>query len=105
MFFVRSVVEGIFRSLNNLLERFHQSYFFYLLPASDRYVSIGKYFYLFVSFLLSAETDSVLSYISFLYTNTDLPLATVETLTCILTKLQYANDSNQGAEVQLNPFL
>nr|XP_018917594.1 PREDICTED: glycosylphosphatidylinositol anchor attachment 1 protein [Bemisia tabaci]XP_018917595.1 PREDICTED: glycosylphosphatidylinositol anchor attachment 1 protein [Bemisia tabaci] len=37
------VVEGIFRSLNNLLERFHQSYFFYLLPASDRYVSIGNY--------------------------------------------------------------
>lgn len=30
------------RSLNNLLERFHQSYFFYLLPSTDRYVSIGK---------------------------------------------------------------
>jgi len=37
------VVEGIFRSLNNLLERFHQSFFFYLLPATDRYVSIGLY--------------------------------------------------------------
>ena len=31
------------RSLNNLLERFHQSFFFYLLPATDRYVSIGLY--------------------------------------------------------------
>lgn len=37
------VVEGIFRSLNNLMERFHQSFFFYLLPSTDRYVSIGLY--------------------------------------------------------------
>lgn len=36
------VLEGILRSLNNLLERFHQSYFFYLLPGNDRYISIGK---------------------------------------------------------------
>lgn len=32
----------MFRSLNNLLERFHQSFFFYLLPSTDRYVSIGN---------------------------------------------------------------
>lgn len=37
------LIEGISRSLNNLLERFHQSYFFYLLVASDRFVSIGDY--------------------------------------------------------------
>ncbi|KAK7867039.1 hypothetical protein R5R35_005680 [Gryllus longicercus] len=37
------VVEGICRSLNNLLERFHQSFFFYLLSATDRYISIGAY--------------------------------------------------------------
>lgn len=37
------VLEGVFRSLNNLLERFHQSYFFYLQPATDRYISIGMY--------------------------------------------------------------
>ncbi|XP_027037260.1 glycosylphosphatidylinositol anchor attachment 1 protein-like isoform X1 [Pocillopora damicornis] len=37
------VIEGIFRSLNNLLEQFHQSFFFYLLPESNRYVSIGLY--------------------------------------------------------------
>lgn len=37
------IVEGISRSLNNLLERFHQSYFFYLLVTHDRYVSIGDY--------------------------------------------------------------
>nr|CAD7409168.1 unnamed protein product [Timema poppensis] len=37
------VMEGLFRSLNNLLERFHQSYFFYLQPTTDRYISIGMY--------------------------------------------------------------
>ncbi|KAL1464520.1 hypothetical protein WDU94_004156 [Cyamophila willieti] len=37
------VIEGVFRSMNNLLERFHQSYFFYLLPSSDRFVSISYY--------------------------------------------------------------
>lgn len=36
-------MEGLLRSLNNLLERFHQSFFFYLLPDTDRYVSIGVY--------------------------------------------------------------
>ncbi|ERL95801.1 glycosylphosphatidylinositol anchor attachment 1 protein-like [Dendroctonus ponderosae] len=37
------VIEGVFRSMNNLLERFHQSFFFYILPSSDRYISIGLY--------------------------------------------------------------
>ncbi|XP_033356701.1 glycosylphosphatidylinositol anchor attachment 1 protein [Bombus vosnesenskii] len=37
------IVESIVRSLNNLLERFHQSYFFYLLPSTDTYISIGLY--------------------------------------------------------------
>ncbi|XP_031625830.1 glycosylphosphatidylinositol anchor attachment 1 protein [Contarinia nasturtii] len=37
------LIEGITRSVNNLLERFHQSFFFYLLVASDRFVSIGDY--------------------------------------------------------------
>ncbi|XP_043277849.1 glycosylphosphatidylinositol anchor attachment 1 protein isoform X2 [Venturia canescens] len=40
---VGRVVESIVRSLNNLLERFHQSFFFYLLPSTDRYISIGLY--------------------------------------------------------------
>ncbi|XP_028920022.1 glycosylphosphatidylinositol anchor attachment 1 protein [Ornithorhynchus anatinus] len=35
--------EGLFRKLNNLLERLHQSYFFYLLPSLSRFVSIGLY--------------------------------------------------------------
>merc|ERR1712150_195864 len=37
------VMEGVVRSMNNLLERFHQSFFSYLLPETGRYVSIGLY--------------------------------------------------------------
>ncbi|KFM78527.1 Glycosylphosphatidylinositol anchor attachment 1 protein, partial [Stegodyphus mimosarum] len=37
------VLEGVVRSLNNLLEKFHQSFFFYLLPSVRNYVSIGLY--------------------------------------------------------------
>jgi glycosylphosphatidylinositol transamidase len=36
-------VESLFRSLNNLLEHLHQSFFFYLLLHSKRFVSIGTY--------------------------------------------------------------
>lgn len=36
-------LESILRSLNNLLERFHQSYFFYMMAATNRFVSIGQY--------------------------------------------------------------
>lgn len=37
------VLEGTVRSLNNLLEKFHQSFFFYLLPSTRSYISIGLY--------------------------------------------------------------
>ncbi|CAG8486788.1 16795_t:CDS:10 [Acaulospora morrowiae] len=37
------MVESTFRSLNNLLEHLHQSFFFYLLPSPERYISIGSY--------------------------------------------------------------
>ncbi|XP_018614352.1 glycosylphosphatidylinositol anchor attachment 1 protein isoform X1 [Scleropages formosus] len=40
---VGKLLEGMFRKLNNLLERLHQSYFFYLLPSLSRFVSIGYY--------------------------------------------------------------
>ncbi|KAF3490575.1 rhomboid protein 2 [Arthroderma uncinatum] len=36
-------IEGLVRSINNLLEHFHQSFFFYLLMHSKRFVSIGTY--------------------------------------------------------------
>ncbi len=37
------VIESSFRSLNNLLEHLHQSFFFYLLMHANRFVSIGTY--------------------------------------------------------------
>ncbi|XP_053571948.1 glycosylphosphatidylinositol anchor attachment 1 protein [Bombina bombina] len=40
---VGKTIEGMFRKLNNLSERLHQSYFFYLLPSLSRFVSIGIY--------------------------------------------------------------
>ncbi|OQR68617.1 glycosylphosphatidylinositol anchor attachment 1 protein-like [Tropilaelaps mercedesae] len=40
---VGRVVEGLVRSVNNLLQRFHRSFFYYFLPTSDRYVSIAYY--------------------------------------------------------------
>ncbi|KAK4944086.1 Glycosyl phosphatidyl inositol protein transamidase complex subunit [Elasticomyces elasticus] len=42
MAFGRSI-ESICRSLNNLLEKLHQSFFFYLMMQSNRFVSIGTY--------------------------------------------------------------
>ncbi len=36
-------IESLFRSLNNLLEHLHQSFFFYLLLQDKRFVSIGTY--------------------------------------------------------------
>ena len=37
------VAEAVFRSVNNLLEKFHQSFFFYLLLAPRDFVSISSY--------------------------------------------------------------
>ncbi|KAF2169586.1 hypothetical protein M409DRAFT_19998 [Zasmidium cellare ATCC 36951] len=37
------VAESMFRSINNLLEKFHQSFFFYILLNTHRFVSIGSY--------------------------------------------------------------
>lgn len=36
-------IESNLRSLNNLLERFHQSFFLYLLTTPDTFISIGNY--------------------------------------------------------------
>ncbi|SCV04366.1 LAMI_0H15544g1_1 [Lachancea mirantina] len=52
------IPEAVFRSVNNLLEKFHQSFFFYLLLAPRLFVSIGSYLpaaiLLSVSFMLSS---------------------------------------------------
>uniref|UniRef100_A0A8C1BYB7 GPI-anchor transamidase component GPAA1 n=1 Tax=Cyprinus carpio carpio TaxID=630221 RepID=A0A8C1BYB7_CYPCA len=56
------LLEGMVRKLNNLLERLHQSYFFYLLPSLSRFVSIGCYMLAFgllvVILLLRGVTEA-----------------------------------------------
>lgn len=37
------VTEGGLRSLNNILEKFHQSYFLYILPSTHKFVSVAFY--------------------------------------------------------------
>ncbi|GAA5895626.1 hypothetical protein JCM5296_003765 [Sporobolomyces johnsonii] len=36
-------VESTFRSLNNLLERFHQSFFLYIMTSVDTFIAVGNY--------------------------------------------------------------
>ncbi|KAL6587455.1 hypothetical protein OROMI_000433 [Orobanche minor] len=40
---VGRLIEGVVRSVNNLLEKFHQSFFLYLLTSPSRFVSVGVY--------------------------------------------------------------
>ncbi|XP_042001443.1 glycosylphosphatidylinositol anchor attachment 1 protein-like isoform X1 [Salvia splendens] len=40
---VGRLVEGVIRSVNNLLEKFHQSFFLYLMTSPSRFVSVGVY--------------------------------------------------------------
>ncbi|KAL8138240.1 hypothetical protein V2J09_004241 [Rumex salicifolius] len=44
-FLMRSgrLIEGVIRSVNNLLEKFHQSFFLYLLTGPSKFVSVGVY--------------------------------------------------------------
>lgn len=61
------IVEGISRSLNNLLERFHQSFFFYVIISSERFISIGDYM---PSIALMAGSLLIKSFLLWLLSNT-----------------------------------
>ena len=54
------IVDSSFRSVNNLLEKFHQSFFFYLLLSPTHFVSIGTY-------LPSAAVIALLFVVSSIY--------------------------------------
>jgi len=47
-------VEGTVHSLSNLIEHLHQSFYYYLLSATFRYVSIGQYLVPFFAMLAAA---------------------------------------------------
>lgn len=57
------VVEGVFRSLNNLLEKFNRSYWFYLLPSTRLYISIAFYMTTFAFMALPLPIVSLKNYI------------------------------------------
>jgi hypothetical protein len=42
-FLLYRATESIFRSLNNLLERFHQSFFLYIMTSVDSFIAVGNY--------------------------------------------------------------
>lgn len=67
------IVEGISRSLNNLLERFHQSYFFYLLVTHDRFVSIGDYMPSLALMAGALLVKSFIHYLGLYYSEDDEP--------------------------------
>ncbi|XP_015688246.1 glycosylphosphatidylinositol anchor attachment 1 protein isoform X2 [Oryza brachyantha] len=45
------LTEGVVRSVNNLLEKFHQSFFLYFLTAPSKFISVGVYMIPFALFL------------------------------------------------------
>ena len=67
------IIEGTFRSLNNLLERFHQSFFFYLLPSGGRYVSIGLYMPMFGVLASALPITAVATWFSLISSSQETP--------------------------------
>ena len=65
------VIESTFRSLNNLLEHLHQSFFFYLLMQANRFVSIGTYL---PSAMLVAVNFTIMAIFLWIKSGTPLPL-------------------------------
>ncbi|RUP51808.1 Gaa1-like protein [Jimgerdemannia flammicorona] len=68
---IGALIESTFRSLNNLLEHFHQSFFFYFLSDQERYVSIGMYMPPVILFACSLVFDSLV-----LWGSSTIPVAT-----------------------------
>ncbi|EDO18207.1 hypothetical protein Kpol_543p37 [Vanderwaltozyma polyspora DSM 70294] len=58
------VAEAMFRSINNLLEKFHQSFFFYFLLAPRYFVSIGSYLPAAVVLSISFAVASIDSFVN-----------------------------------------
>jgi glycosylphosphatidylinositol transamidase len=58
-FNIARAIEGTTRSLNNLLERFHQSFYYYIMPNTYNYISIGLYIPALVICLASTATKAL----------------------------------------------
>lgn len=66
---VGRTVEGVLRSVNNLLEKFNRSYWFYLLPSTRRYVSIGYYMIPFALMTLPLIVSALKQFIQLMQPN------------------------------------
>ncbi|KAI3713239.1 hypothetical protein L1987_71813 [Smallanthus sonchifolius] len=64
------LIEGVVRSVNNLLEKFHQSFFLYLLTSSNKFISVGVYM---IAFLLLVAPLPVLAASLFSDANKSIP--------------------------------
>lgn len=91
------LIESVSRSVNNLLELFHQSFFYYILPRNDRYVSNGDYF---IPLVLTILVPFVFG-VRFWFTKSDKPDALIEyslfskfcLLSFLIAGLAYKNNS------------
>lgn len=61
---IGKVIEGVFRSCNNMIERFNRSYWFYLLPSTRRYISIGFYMIPLSLIILPALLKALVLYLN-----------------------------------------
>ncbi len=75
------ILEGTFRSLNNLLEHLHQSFFFYLLMSRERFVSIGTYL---PSAMLLAANFTIMAIALWLRSGQQAPAASASTATTVV---------------------
>ncbi|XP_010492962.1 PREDICTED: glycosylphosphatidylinositol anchor attachment 1 protein isoform X2 [Camelina sativa] len=64
-FFLRGakLLEGTIRSVNNLLEKFHQSFFLYLLTSPSKFISVGVYMIAFALLVASLPMVAASLYI------------------------------------------
>jgi len=62
------VLELTYRSLSGLLERFHHSYFLYILLSPDRFATVEVYLVPVVCFLLALALQVIFEIISFILT-------------------------------------
>ncbi|KAJ3349310.1 hypothetical protein HDU91_006403 [Kappamyces sp. JEL0680] len=64
-------LETACRSLNNLLERFHHAYWFYLMPEADKFIPLSKY----IGQIIAVISAAVLSSVRYWWTSGDLDFA------------------------------
>lgn len=80
------IVDSTFRSVNNLLEKFHQSFFFYLLLSPKHFVSIGTYLPAAVLMAVSFAISSLYSLASGI--NTSMFIAHISEILFLFTGIE-----------------